>query len=283
MGIRSAFYDSYSSLRGHRLARYRHEYEMEARSDRGDAIRRRRLRVLLDYGRREVPYYRDLAVDSQHDVFEELKRYPILSKDIIRSKGELVRSRDFANRHWYFNTSGGSTGEPIQLIQDREYADRLSALTTLLRARMGYRFGQLLYQLWGSEQEVLHGLGPKARFWSLVNNSRILNAFRLSPDTMREYLHIIDLRPPRLLVCYAQAAYELARYALAHEIKVAAPHAITCSAGTLYPFMREAIERVFRCPIYNWYGSREVGIIATQLPLEPLLWARREKFSSLAC
>jgi len=36
------------------------------------------------------------------------------------------------------------------------------------------------------------------------------------------------------------------------------------SAGTLYGLMRETIQRVFRAPVFNRYGSREVGDIACE-------------------
>jgi len=45
------------------------------------------------------------------------------------------------------------------------------------------------------------------------------------------------------------------------------------SAGTLYPFMREKIGEVFRCKVYNLYGSREVSDIAWELPGSSGLWA----------
>lgn len=39
------------------------------------------------------------------------------------------------------------------------------------------------------------------------------------------------------------------------------------SAGTLYPYMREVIERVFKASVFNRYGSREVGGIACECEL----------------
>jgi phenylacetate-CoA ligase len=36
------------------------------------------------------------------------------------------------------------------------------------------------------------------------------------------------------------------------------------SAGTLFPFMRETISKAFHCQVFNRYGSREVGNIATE-------------------
>jgi len=41
---------------------------------------------------------------------------------------------------------------------------------------------------------------------------------------------------------------------------------------TLYPFMRDTIERIFKCRVYNKYGSREVGDIACERPGYDGLW-----------
>ena len=40
--------------------------------------------------------------------------------------------------------------------------------------------------------------------------------------------------------------------------------AIMTSAGTLHPLMREKIETAFQCKVFNRYGSREVGDIASE-------------------
>ena len=40
------------------------------------------------------------------------------------------------------------------------------------------------------------------------------------------------------------------------------PKFVYSSAETLQPFMRELIEEVFGCKVYDFYGSREVGAIA---------------------
>jgi phenylacetate-CoA ligase len=47
---------------------------------------------------------------------------------------------------------------------------------------------------------------------------------------------------------------------------------VITSAGTLHDFMRDRIERVFGCPVYNRYGSREVGLIAAERPGAKGLW-----------
>ena len=46
---------------------------------------------------------------------------PILTKTIIRQYREHLVSDDYVKRKWYYNSSGGSTGEHVRFIQDDIY------------------------------------------------------------------------------------------------------------------------------------------------------------------
>ena len=66
--------------------------------------------------------------------------------------------------------------------------------------------------------------------------------------------------------------YELARFCEREGLEVISQAAIITAASTLYPFMREKIEQVFQCRVFNRYGSREVGDIACERPGCEGLW-----------
>jgi phenylacetate-CoA ligase len=178
-----------------------------------------------------------------------------------------------ARRDWSYNTSGGSTGEAVQLIQDREYEERSKAITLLLERLLGCEPGRPIVWLWGSERDVAGQVeSPEARFFNWLTNTTWLNAFCTSPERMRQYVEKINRVRPRLILAYAQAAYELARFVEREELQLKPPCAVVTSAGTLYPFMREHIARVFGCAVYNLYASREVGCIGCELPQARGLW-----------
>jgi len=123
--------------------------------------------------------------------------------------------------------------------------------------------GDRQVSLWGFEREILHGsVGTVITLANLLTNRILLNAYRMPPEAMRRYIAVINTRRPRLIVAYAQAIYELACFAEREGVTVRQQRAIISTAGTLYPFMREKVEEVFGCPVYNRYGSREVGDIA---------------------
>jgi phenylacetate-CoA ligase len=237
------------------------------------------LRRLLLHCRENVPYYAALLARRNRRELESnprgaLENLPVLNKDIIRGNFSRLQSRDNAGRNCEVNTSGGSTGEPVQLIQDDDYRDASAAIRWLSQHQLGCALGEPHVRLWGSERDLECGTkSRKARFFNWLTNTRWVNAFAMSSETMRNFLAMLNQRPPRLIVAYAQAAYEVARFAERERIAVRPQQAITTSAGTLYPFMREKIGGVFQCPVYNLYGSREVSDIGWELPGFRGLWA----------
>ncbi len=273
MNWRKTAYLSYAAARGYRfpsyLARCLREWQQGDPGQNAAAA----LHRLLSHCREAVPYYADLLGQSgfdpakSGDPFETLARLPILKKQTIRTNFERLQSADLRARPWCYNTSGGSTGEPVHLIQDLEYEDRSKAITLFYYALLGCEVGQPLVRLWGSERDIEGGTrSPKARFFNWLTNTTWLNAFRMSPERMRHFILTLNRVRPRLIVAYAQAAYELARFAEREALSVAPQRAVVTSAGTLYPFMRAKIAQVFGCPVYNLYGSREVSDIACEVP-----------------
>lgn len=234
---------------------------------------------MIKHCNENVEYYNNLFNASNvinlkdEDPTNILKKIPILTKSIIRENFQKLQSNDLYERKWYYNTSGGSTGEPIRLIQDREYDSWGAAITSLYDWLLGREIGEEMIKLWGSERDIFEGSeGVKAKIKNYLVNIKLLNSFRMTPDTMKQYLSVLNSRPSKLILAYAQSIYELALFAERNGIRVATQRAIMTSAGTLYPFMREKIEAVFRCEVFNRYGSREVGNIACEHPESQGLW-----------
>lgn len=269
MSIRKSIYFSYLSLRGSNLPRYYEELLKEDRYGLPADITNRLLAKMLTHCRSSVPYYADIINKTEGSFISSPTNYlsllPFLTKDIIRKEFEKLKSNDLDKRRWYFNTSGGSTGEPVKFIQDQDFGDRSLAIALLFSKWAGGELGNPEIRLWGSEQEVFHGtLGLKARFFNFLLNTTYLNAFLMTPEKMREYIRVINNRKPSLIIAYTQAIYELACFAEQEQIPVIPQEAVITSAGTLYPFMREKIENVFGCQVFNRYGSRDIGAIACQ-------------------
>lgn len=230
---------------------------------------RQQLIQLFDHCKDNTPYYAELIAqrgDSyRQDPEAYLADFPVLTKELIRNNFDRLKSIDLSQRKWRYNTSGGSTGEPVKFIQDNAYLARIGALQWLSHDWAGRRFGEYGVRVWGSSDDILKNtVGLRMKLINTLTNDTWFNAFRMTPENMREYIARLNARPPALIMAYAQAIYELAQFAEKEGLEVKPQAAILTSAGTLYPFMRQKLEAVFHCPVFNRYGSREVGDIACE-------------------
>jgi phenylacetate-CoA ligase len=265
-------------LRGQQLGT--HYAQINREEERGilPGTNRRLLIQLLDHCRKSVPYYskimKEMGGSYREDPEEYLRAFPILTKDIIRVHFDELKSTDLAKRKWYFNTSGGATGEPVRFIQDRDYAARAGAISLLFsKVAADKEIGESEIMLWGSERDITGTMdGVQSRFATSLTHTKILSVFRLEPEISRRYIELLNKERPKLIVGYASALYEIAKCAEQNDLQIVPQRAIITSAATLYPHMRETIERVFHCRVFDRYGSREVGGIACERSGTEGLW-----------
>lgn len=277
--VKKHIYFSLIALKGYKYPKVYKQFRKEYISGIPENTTINLLRNILTHCNKSVPYYADLI--SQIDCKESLEEYPeiylsklpILTKDIIRANFEQLKSKDIKKRKWYINTSGGSTGEPVKLIQDKVYFDNSYAIKLLYSYLVGREIGEPEVKLWGSEKDIFQGtIGWKAKFSSFLRNTTYMNAFQMTPQLMNSFIKSLNQNPPNLILAYVQAIYELAKFAEQEKIEIVPQKAIITSAGTLYPWMKEKIETIFQCKVFNRYGSREVGDIACEKPGCEGLW-----------
>lgn len=257
------------SLRGQPEGKYYQKFIAEDQAGMTPDMTCTLLSQMLAHSRQHVPYYRKLMAglpaDLSRDPEQVLQQLPVLTKEIIRSRFDDLKSDDLPQRKWIYNTSGGSTGEPVRFIQDNDYLAKTGAIKMFFSNLAGCDVGERQVFLWGSERDIVEGSEHlRARMFNWLNNTVYVNAFRMTEAEMREFIELINRRRPRLIVAYTEPIYEMASLAEREQLEVAPQSAIITSAGMLYPFMREKIERVFQCRVYNRYGSREVGDIACE-------------------
>lgn len=237
-----------------------------------DDLHQKRLANLLRFSFERVPYYREqlqilgLGLSNiESSPLDVLNALPLLDKGTLRKRFDDLKADDLVTRQWHINTSGGSTGEPAQFVQDRKYHHASIAAANLFDEWTGHQSGKPKVVLWGSERDLLVGKDSlRTQIGRWIRNEWPLNAFRMSETDMRHFVNTINLVKPEQVLAYVDSAFELARFIEREKLTIHAPKAILVSAGTLYPHMREMIERVFAAPVFNRYGSREVGGIACE-------------------
>jgi phenylacetate-CoA ligase len=230
----------------------------------------RRLREFLGECGTHVPYYRELFRLRDFDPavitsVADLARLPLLTKDIIRSQFDRLRS-DLPEPVKLFSTTG-STGDPLRFnISNTRISHDVAAKWRATRW-WDVDIGDRELVIWSSPIELTKQDRVKqVRDWLL--RSKLLSSAAMSPADMDRYLDEIRAFRPAMLFGYpssmtllAQRAEKLGRRFDDLRIKVA-----FCTAERLYPYQADVIRRVFGCPVANGYGGRDAGFIAHACP-----------------
>jgi len=230
-------------------------------------IQRELLYNIIKYAFNEIPYYKkhkkNLNTFKKETIFEDIKKLPFLTKGELKEEFDNLFKINPRLKRIYTNYSGGSTGEPTKFLQDNYYSDWSAATKMLFNEWAGRKPGDLLIKLWGSERDILgQKESLKQLIGSWIENVKILNSFIMTEENMKRYIKEINIYKPKMILAYVQPIYELAKYSQENHIKVFSPGSIMTSAGILYSEYKRLIEKVFQCPVFNRYGTREVGDIA---------------------
>ena len=234
-------------------------------------LRRRQdeaLGALLAHALERVPYYAEKVPglspdDAGRDPRAALAAFPVLGKnDLFHHSDSLVCEM---GRGTYASSSGGSTGEPVRFLHDRIYQSAALATTILFFEWTGVGHGERHVKLWGAPRDIGgHGVPARRRIADWLANRTTLDAFDMSDEAMGQHARMIGRLEPACLEGYADALYELALHMERTRTGPVRPRVVVSSAGTLFPHMREKITEVFGSPVFDRYGTREVGNVAAE-------------------
>lgn len=219
---------------------------------------------LLSYAYHWVPYYRERFNDiglkvTQLSGFEEFtERVPLLTRDaIMENRLAMGTNHPFFRRHLVEKSTGGSSGTPVVLYQDKRYQWISAAATMRFRLWYGYRPGDRCLQLWGAPRDI-------NQCGSIRNGKLILNAFYLDDDVLAQYAEIFREFRPRFLIGYVSSLERFAHFLEETGTEIPSVEAIESAAEVLLPQQRELFERVFCGKVFNFYGSRDCGTISCE-------------------
>lgn len=237
-----------------------------------DDYQRLKLLDLLRHCRDHVPYYRRRIDECHLDLsdgfsLDDLTKLPLLTKETIRQQGTNLHSDDCQTRNAFRNSSGGSTGKPVIFLQDRDYyAKNVIAAKFIYNEFLGKHPGEPEINLWGSERDIQRGsLGAREKSINFIYNRRFQNYFLVDDNKLARFVDEINKYKPVSMWAYVESIDLLAKFVRKNKLSVHAPRFIVSTAGTLLPGIRQTVQDVFRCPVYNQYGSRELGAIAFEM------------------
>jgi phenylacetate-CoA ligase len=227
------------------------------------------LRGTLQAAADGAPFYRErlqrAGVSPARLTFDEFARLPPLDRTDIAENWERMLLADPDDSTIRRDSTGGSTGQPTAVWKgpaERAWAE--GGVNFFMR-RSGIPFGARTAFLWGHHLDAAAKEGWKNRVRNLRDNVSWFDCFRLSPEILLAHHARLNRLRPDCVIAYGGALAELARVVEGSGQPPRYPRiAFVTGAEKVWAHERERIERVFGVPVWERYGSRDVGLMAFQ-------------------
>jgi phenylacetate-CoA ligase len=190
---------------------------------------------------------------------------PLLEKDLLRADASAFLRADMQPSHPQIFLTSGSTGTPISSYYTVPELRRSLALREVRSAGWaGVSFGMPRATFSGRMVEPdPESKGPFYRY-NAAERQVYFSAFHLRLDTAHQYMQALKRHKIEWGTGYAVSFYLLAQFMLEKHIPPPNLKAIITTSEKLTPEMRVAMERAYRCKIYEEYSTVENAIFASE-------------------
>ena len=228
----------------------------------------KQLHMILEASRR-APYYRklftEIGVRPEDSPWHTLRRLPFLTKETLRKQARDLLTTLPTPPHTRVFKSSGTTGTPTEIYYTpRFHAQELAvpAVRNLGWSGLDYRKRRVMFGV----RKVCRYDQVKPPFWrySPAENMAYASIYHLSPENIPHYLDFLRRYQPAIIMGYPSSLYTIARHA--RETGNVPPPAkgVFTTSETVTSIIRETLENVWQCKVYDRYGAVENCLFASQ-------------------
>lgn len=228
------------------------------------------LRKLARHAWQHVPFYRArfaaAGISADHlRRPEDLLQLPITRRDDLHMAGR-TRESIVPPLPTLRKQTSGTTGEPLLFGYEPDSEHWRQAVKLRGYHWAGYRPGDRALYFWGAPLPRRPPLATRAKISldHLVKRERHIHCAQLGEKHLRQVVRAIRRHRPAVLVCYAQAGAELARFITRNGLRNWRTLPVVCGAERVLPRDRADLEEAFGPAVFDTYGCREVMLIAAE-------------------
>ncbi|KAA3632300.1 MAG: phenylacetate--CoA ligase family protein, partial [Calditrichaeota bacterium] len=228
------------------------------------------LKKLLVHAYNHTEYYklimneRGLTPDSLKS-FDDLRKLPVLTREITHERKDQFIADKFEKSKLQKFSSGGTTGQRAELFRDKESFNIKSGASWRNESWMGRMPSDKMALIWPAAMDIDKSESFKTRFkYRKLMRAVVYNAGSLNEASL-SYIQkdLLDFNPNFLKV-FPTALYGFLEYIVANKLPLPKLKAVMATGEPLYEYQKIFFEETLQCPVYDMYGSREVGNTASE-------------------
>ncbi|MDX2087530.1 MAG: hypothetical protein SFX73_06760 [Kofleriaceae bacterium] len=230
------------------------------------AIQTRAVSRLVEHAYRNVPMYRAMfeargLTPSDVRTPGDLAKLPLVRRAELRAAG-MARASTVPPLPTIRKQTSGTTGEPLLFGFEPDSEHWRRAVKFRGYEWAGYRPGDRALHFWGAPLPTPPPWRARVKtaLDRQLHRERYVHCAVMREQDLERVIEVIRTTRPSVLVCYAQAGAELARYVNARGKRAWGRMPVICGAERVTPRDRADLEAAFG-PVFDVYGCREVMMI----------------------
>jgi phenylacetate-CoA ligase len=229
-----------------------------------------RLGKVLSHAFETTRYYREAwsSIGFEPRSFRssaDVERLPFVTKDIIRSSRDAMKSAKFGADELRLSYTGGTTGTQTAFYLDHECAVRRVGRQWGALESAGYEPGMRRALVWGVHTDVADPSAVKTlkhRFRHYATADAVLCCTVMDEPGMRAYHKQLLHFRPEVVYGYPSALGQLAQFIENEDLEPIAVTRTFTTAERLTASTRQQLRNTFGGDVFNLYCTREYGCIA---------------------
>ncbi|MHB8132779.1 MAG: phenylacetate--CoA ligase family protein [Anaerolineaceae bacterium] len=214
-------------------------------------------------------FYKDVfsrsGITKKMNSWEVYSRLPVLSKETLRkSSVELLTQKKIPRNTKIFKSSG-TTGTPTKIFYTPEFLAFDMAVSEARNINVGganYRDRRVMFGV----RKVCNFDQKKPPFWrfSPAENMAYCSIYHLSEKFIPYYLDFLNQYKPKVIMGYPSALYTIARNIKDNNQTIPPAKMIVTTSETVTHQVRELLEEVWGCKLFDRYGAVESCLFVGQ-------------------
>jgi phenylacetate-CoA ligase len=231
------------------------------------------LKNIIIHAYRNTNYYKNVYRKAGFEPSDlksvnDMVKLPLVTKEEIRDKSDQMLATTFAVSELTKDSTGGSTGVPMIFYRDNKCWEKRRAQELFFDRWIGCEIGtKVAYFVAGTHHPV--GLSSvKASIRNATRDRMIaFDPRQITDSYMEEFLLRFRKYRPNVIKCFPNSLYIFAEYLRRKGVDDLKVDVISCTGESLYLYQRQLFEEIFKCKVYEKYGTRECGVIASECHL----------------
>lgn len=218
----------------------------------------KKLRELIKHAYNNVPYYKKLfdtlkIKSSDIKTKKDLKKIPILTKNIIKDNFNDLRAVNFLGKSYPTYTSG-STGSPMVFFQTKEDFSWIWAAEFRSWKKAGYNLG---------DKYTKFSLNPRKnlskKIQDIIMRCHYIYSSKLSGNDIKKEIEKIIKSKSEYIYGYTSTISIIAKYMEENNISIKMKGVFTFG-DQMTSYYRKTIQKVFKTKVYDSYGCGGEGL-----------------------